>query len=100
MEDAESLLDLVSHEVTVTEPPPELSASGDKVKGELVVDLQWTGTSKPVDLYRDGARIAAAVSSQPGSYRDFTGARGKATFVYQACLAGTDTCSDPVTVVF
>jgi hypothetical protein len=53
-----------------------------------------------VDLYRDGGLIAAGAPSDPGTYQDFTGARGKATFAYVACIAGTDSCSDPLTVAY
>jgi PKD repeat protein len=100
VEDAESELDLASQEITVIELPPVLSASANKVKGVLVTDLSWTGTRKGVDLYRDGGLIAAGVPSDPGTYQDFTGERGKATFSYVACIAGTTTCSDPVAVVY
>jgi hypothetical protein len=77
-----------------------LGATGSKVRGELVTNLSWTGTRKPVDLYRDGGLIAAGAPSDPGTYQDFTGARGKATFAYVACIAGTDSCSDPLTVAY
>lgn len=100
VEDAESLLDAAVQDVTVTDPPPVLGATPLKIKGELVTDLAWGGTTRAVDLYRDGALIAAAVSSATPAYRDFTGQKGKATFVYRACLAGTGTCSEDVTVVF
>jgi PKD repeat protein len=100
VEDGESLLDLIIQDLTVTEPPPVLSAAGAKVKGELVTELSWTGTAKAVDLYRDGGLLVAGVPSDPGVHRDFTGQRGKATFEYVACVAGTANCSDPVTVVF
>jgi serine protease len=94
VEDAENLLDLVTQEITVTEPPPVLTVVADKLKGQLVPQLSWTGTDKPVDLYRDGERIAVEVPS-PGVYEDLTGQRGKQTFTYLACLAGTTICSEP-----
>ena len=100
VEDAESLLDLVTQDLTVTELPPVLSAVPIKVKGELVTNLSWAGTSRPVDLYRDGLLLAAGVASDPGAYEDFTGQRGKATFEYMACVAGSTNCSDAVMVVF
>jgi PKD repeat protein len=98
--DAQDAQDVATEPVTVVEPPPVLSASGLKIKGVNVVDLTWTGTIKPVDLYRDGALIVAGASSTAPSYRDDTGRRGKATFVYRACLAGTTNCSSNVSVVF
>ena len=100
VEDADQSLDLAVQDVTIVELPPDLSASQLKIKGELVVDLTWSGTVKPVDLYRNGALIVAGVSSASPTYRDFTGQRGKATFVYRACIAGTTKCSPEVTVVF
>lgn len=100
VEDADNELDLATQDVTVIELPPVLSASTNKIKGELVTDLAWTGTRKGVDLYRDGGLIAAGVPSDPGTYQDFTGERGKATFSYVACITGTTTCSDPVVVVY
>ena len=94
-------LDYTSESITVTEPPPTLFATGLKVRGRWAADLTWTGTLKPVDLYRDGVLIAAAVPSDPASYRDETGQTGKGiTFTYEACIAGTDNCSEPVTVTF
>jgi len=100
VEDAESELDLAMEDITVVELPPVLAVAALKVKGELVPELTWTGTVKPVDLYRDGALIAAGVSSTPAVYRDFTGRKGKATFSYVACLAGTPNCSTPVSAVY
>ena len=101
VEDGEMALDYTSQSVTVTEPPPTLFASGLKVKGRWAVDLTWTGTVKPVDLFRDGVLIAAAVPSDPASYRDLTGEKAKGlSFTYEACIAGTDNCSEPVTVNF
>lgn len=101
VEDGEMALAYTSESITVTEPPPTLFATGLKVRGRWAADLTWTGTLKPVDLYRDGVLIAAAVPSDPASYRDETGQKGKGiTFTYEACLAGTDNCSEPVTVIF
>jgi PKD repeat protein len=93
VEDAESLLDLAMQDVTVTEPPPVLAVAALKVKGELAPEVTWSGTVKPVDLYRSGALLAAGLASSPGVYQDFTGLRGKATIEYVACIAGTTNCS-------
>jgi len=99
VEDADMELDFISQDVTVTRPPPVLALDGTgKFKGELIADLSWTGL-EGVDLYRDGGMIASGLPS-PGTYQDFTGQKGKATVVYEACYAGTDDCSDPLTVVF
>ena len=100
VEDGESLLDLVVQEITVVELPPVLTAVPNKIKGQQVTDLSWIGTAKPVDLYRDGSLIASGVASDPGTYQDFTGQRGKGSYEYVACITGTQTCSEPVPVVF
>jgi len=64
------------------------------------VDLSWSGaTSASVDIYRNGV-VIATVPSNPGSYTDSTGQKGRATFTYQVCEAGTQTCSNQVTVIF
>jgi PKD repeat protein len=102
VEDGEMSLDYASQSVDVVELPPTLFATGLKVKGKLAVDLTWTGTVKPVDLYQgDGELLAAAVPSDGTAYRHETGERGKGwTFSYYACLAGTTNCSEAVTVTF
>jgi len=77
-----------------------LTASGRKVHGFDTVDLSWSGaTSVSVDIYRNGV-VIAVVPSNPGSYTDNTGQKGKATFVYKVCEAGTQNCSNQVTVRF
>src|SRR5438067_5034611 len=77
-----------------------LSASGRKVHGVDTVDLSWNGaTSSNVDIYRNGV-IIATVPSTPGSYTDNTNQKGRATFIYKVCEAGTQNCSNQVTVTF
>src|SRR5438874_1728855 len=77
-----------------------LTASGRKVHGFDTVDLSWSGaTSANVDIYRNGV-IIATVTSTPGSYTDNTGQKGRATFIYKVCEAGTQNCSNQVTVTF
>lgn len=84
----------------VTVSPPTgitLSAVGSKVKGLEKVDLSWSGAN-PVDIYRNGIKIATSV---PGStYTDNLNTRGAGTYAYQVCAAGTNTCSNTATVVF
>ena len=64
------------------------------------MDLSWSGaTSAMVDIYRDGG-VIATVPNNTGNYTDSTGQRGKATFTYKVCEAGTNTCSNQVTVTF
>jgi len=77
-----------------------LAANGHKVHGFDTVDLSWSGaTSSMVDIYRNGV-VIATVPSAPGSYTDNTGQKGRATFTYKVCEAGTQNCSNQVTVRF
>jgi hypothetical protein len=70
------------------------------VHGFDTVNLSWSGaTSANVDIYRNGV-VIATVPSNPGSYTDSTGQKGRATFTYQVCEAGTQNCSNQVTVRF
>jgi hypothetical protein len=63
------------------------------------VDLSWSGaTSTNVDIHRNGMVIAT--TGNDGSYTDSIGARGHGTYTYQVCEAGTNTCSNQVTVTF
>ena len=84
---------------TPTPGPITLSASGRKVRGFHTVDLSWSGaTSTNVDVYRNGALIATTAND--GSHTDSTGRKGRATYTYQVCEAGTATCSNVATVIF
>ena len=91
-----------SHSVSVTAPPPPgsftLSASGRKMKGVNTVDLTWSGNSTSVDVYRGPAPIATRVLGS--TYTDNTNSKGGASYTYKVCNAGTNTCSNEVTVVF
>jgi len=63
------------------------------------VDLSWIGgASADVDVYRNGAVVATTAND--GSYTDNTGNKGRATYTYKVCEAGTQTCSNEVTVRF
>jgi len=76
-----------------------LSASGFKSKGVINVDLSWSGAGGPVDVYRNGNKIANAVSGS--TYRDNTGSKSSGTYTHQVCLAGgTTTCSNITSTVF
>jgi serine protease len=75
-----------------------LSANGYKVKGQHTVDLTWTGGTSS-DVYRDGVLIAT-VPNIPGFYNDHIGAKGRRTYTYKVCEAGTQNCSNQVTVRF
>jgi serine protease len=70
------------------------------VQGKQTVDLTWTGgTSSNVDIYRNGVLIAT-VPNIPGFYTDHIGARSRGTYTYKVCDAGTQNCSNQVTVRF
>src|SRR5262245_25908135 len=77
-----------------------LSARGYKVQGRQAVDLSWNGAnSNNIDIYRNGVLIAT-VPNIPGFYTDQIGARGKGTYTYRICDAGTQNCSNQVTARF
>jgi hypothetical protein len=87
-------IDVGSFEVQI-----QLQAAGRRVQGKHVVDLSWTGTSATnIDIYRDGVLIVTVPNN--GTYTDQIGARGKGTYTYKVCEAGTQICSNEVTVRF
>jgi hypothetical protein len=64
------------------------------------VDLTWPeGASSNVDVYRNGVLIAT-VPEIPGFYTDHIGAKGRGTYTYKVCEAGTQNCYNEVTVRF
>jgi PQQ enzyme-like repeat protein len=76
-----------------------LTARGYKVHGRQTVDLSWTGaTSSNVDVNRNGVLIVTTLND--GFYTDSVGGRGHATYTYQVCNVGTQTCSNQATVTF
>jgi len=86
---------------TATPTPGQitLTARGYKVQGRQTVDLAWSGaTSSTVDIYRNGTRIVTVPNNE--LYTDSTGGHGHATYTYKVCNAGTQTCSNQVTVTF
>jgi hypothetical protein len=84
---------------TATPGPIELTAKGKKVGGINTSRLKWRGaTSANIDVNRDG--VVIATTPNDGLYDDSTGTTGQASFMYQVCEAGTQTCSNTVTVNF
>ena len=77
-----------------------LTTSGRRVQGRHTVDLSWSGSNAAnIDIYRDGVVIATVPNN--GSYKDFIGVRGgNARYTYKVCDAGTQNCSNEVTVRF
>lgn len=99
--DDSAAVDSVSQVVSVTAPPSGISLQGIgyKVKGAQQADLTWSGaTSTDVDVYRDG--VIVATTPNDGAHTDVTGEKGGGSAAYQACEAGTSTCSDTITVDF
>jgi hypothetical protein len=87
---------------TPTPTPGQITliARGYKVQGQQRVDLSWNGaTSNNIDIYRNNA-LVATVPNIPGFYTDQIGVRGKGTYTYRVCDAGTQNCSNQVTVRF
>jgi hypothetical protein len=84
---------------TATPGPIQLRAQGKKVGGINTSRLKWRGAaSANVDVYRNG--LVIATTPNDGLYDDSTGTTGQASFMYQVCEAGTQTCSNAVTVNF
>jgi hypothetical protein len=84
---------------TATPAPILLTGQGKKIGGIDTARLKWRGaTSANVDVYRDGNVIATTPND--GLYDDSTGISGQASFMYQVCDAGTQNCSNTVTVNF
>src|SRR5436189_1502102 len=84
---------------TATPGPIQLRGQGKKVGGINTSRLKWRGATSPsVDVYRDGNVIATTPND--GLYDDSTGTTGQASFMYTVCEAGTQTCSNTVTVNF
>ena len=84
---------------TPTPEPITLSARGKKVGGINTSRLTWSGAiSNNVDVNRNGVVIATVPNT--GTYTDSIGTTGQASLVYKVCEAGTQTCSNEVTVRF
>ena len=84
---------------TATPGPIQLRGQGKKLGGINTSRLKWRGaTSANVDVYRDG--VVIATTPNDGLYDDSTGTTGQASFMYKVCEAGTQTCSNTVTVNF
>jgi serine protease AprX len=77
----------------------ELRGQGKKVGGINTSRLKWRGaTSNNIDVNRDG--VVIATTPNDGLYDDSTGTTGQRSFMYKVCEAGTQTCSNTVTVNF
>jgi PKD repeat protein len=87
-----------SQPVTVTAPSSDitLTASGYKLRGVRYVDLEWSGATTNVDIYRDGTVITTVGGS---AYTDNLG-RTSGTFTYKVCEEGTQICSNEASWTF
>jgi outer membrane protein assembly factor BamB len=84
---------------TPTPGPITLSARGKKIGGINTSRLTWSGATSPnIDINRDG--VVIATTPNDGQYDDSTGTTGQASFTYKVCEAGTQSCSNEVTVRF
>ncbi|WP_232293485.1 S8 family serine peptidase [Stigmatella aurantiaca] len=87
--------------ITVTAPPPpvvmSLTASTWRDFTGKHVDLSWSGTTtSKVDIFRNNKRLATTPND--GTYADRFFLAG--TYIYKVCKAGTNTCTNQVTVRF
>lgn len=88
----------VSLVVAAGSDEPELDVETRVSGGIWYADLTWTGLSaEQVDIERDGLTVATVANT--GEHTDMVGRprRGE-SFTYRVCAAGTEVCSDPVTV--
>jgi subtilisin family serine protease len=80
-----------------TTDPIVLTASARKIRGAGVVSLNWGPiTSTYIDIIRNGSKIATPLNT--GDYTDNDLGKGGGSATYQVCEAGTQTCSNEVTV--
>ncbi|WP_406664894.1 S8 family serine peptidase [Gallaecimonas sp. GXIMD1310] len=98
--DATGLTDTATQTVTVSDTVIAVTVLRSYVsrRGSALVDLRWQGASGDmVDIYRNGVLIST--TNNDGRYRDrFQLTADSAS--YQICNAGTDYCSEPLTVNF
>lgn len=77
----------------------EIDGFGYRVRGRWTTDLTWSGAATNyVDIYRDGER--AATMENLGLTTDHTNHRGGGSLEYRLCEAGSNVCSDTLTVHF
>ncbi len=87
--------------ITPTPTPGQITLRGRGKKVHLIntVRLRWSGaTSANIDVYRNG--VLVATTPNEGQYDDSTGDTGQAQYMDKVCEAGTQTCSNVVTVNF
>lgn len=76
-----------------------LEVTGYKVRGTKMADLAWSGaTSANVDIYFDGAKVTT--TGNDGAYTHDLNSKGGGSHTFRVCEAGTNTCSNVVTVTY
>lgn len=76
-----------------------IGGNGYRIKGRWIADLDWSGAStQKVDVYRNSSHVKTVENS--GSTIDHTNNRGRGSLEYKVCEAGSNVCSDSVTVEF
>ena len=90
----------MSHTVTSAPPPSAitLDVSVRKIKNLRYANLSWSPT-KPTERVDISRGYADSISTEnDGSYTDGPFPKGVNSAIYQVCEAGTQTCSNEVTV--
>jgi hypothetical protein len=78
-------------------PPPPQGISLTATVSGTSVRLTWSGMSSTrTDIFRNGHR--AATINNTGAYTDRLGRHAHGTYTYRVCAAGTQTCSNNVSV--
>ncbi|MGI5310557.1 S8 family serine peptidase [Rheinheimera sp. WS51] len=97
--DETGLSHTIEKQVSVAETAIELSLKRSirTRTGSTIVDLRWTGATDNLDLYRDGQLIDTLDNN--GRYRDRFNSQAT-TVTYTLCTAGTDLCSNALSVNF
>jgi serine protease len=87
-----------SQSVTVSAPGSgiELQVSVSKSRGVSTAQLNWSGTTGSVNVWRNGTVVETTSGL---SFTDDLG-RGGGTATYQVCVAGTSTCSNIAQVTY
>ena len=78
-------------------PPPPAAITLKATVSGTTVSLAWSGgTSTQADVFRNNRRVATVANS--GAYVDTLPKNAKSSYTYRVCLAGTSSCSAPVSV--
>ena len=78
-----------------TEPPAELSLSGNRSKGNRQANLSWTGASTSnVDIYINGSLDSTTANDGSASFS----VSKNVTYTFQVCEEGSSTCTNQITL--